>query len=192
MCRNAPTQTFIYRAAFSLALVVLLSSRVGMAGPVHPAVFIHGGTLIDGTGAPPRPNGGILIVDDRISAMGDAAHLPADATRVFADGKWLGPGLLDLHAHITFHLAGARDLEDDVVNAGRSERFLERYQQIGVTTVRGVGSRRHVGFALKRAQRSGLPVMQIIQSATLHAADAMGLEDESGSLVRANGRTWSY
>jgi hypothetical protein len=94
MRRNAPTQTFMYRAAFSLALVVLLSSRVGMAGPVHPAVFIQGGTLIDGTGAPPRPNGGILIVDDRISAMGDAAHLPADATRVFADGKWLGPGLI--------------------------------------------------------------------------------------------------
>ncbi len=29
----------------------------------------------------------------------------------------------------------------------------------------------------------GLPAMQIIQSATLHAAEAMGLEDESGSLA---------
>jgi len=156
MRRNAPIQTFVRRAAFGLAVLLLPSSRIGIAGPAHAALFIEGGTLIDGTGAPPRPNGGILIDDDRIRAMGDAAHVPVGATRVSAQGKWIAPGLFDLHAHITFHLAGARDLEDDVVKAVRSERFIERYQQIGVTTIRDVGSRHHVGFSLKRAQRSGL------------------------------------
>ena len=45
---------------------------------------------------------------------------------------------------------------NDIINAIRSERFLERYQEIGVTTIRDVASRYHVGYSLKRAQRGGL------------------------------------
>ena len=118
--------------------------------------WITGGTLIDGTGAEPGPNPGILINEGRIASLGKPDSLPQDAREINAKGKWLLPGLYDLHAHITFKLAGARDLEDDVINALRSERFLERYQEIGVTVVRDVASRYHVGYSLKRAQRDGL------------------------------------
>ena len=53
-------------------------------------------------------------------------------------------------------LPGPRRLDDDIVNAIRSERFLERYQEIGVTTVRDVGARDWIGYSLKRTQRAGL------------------------------------
>ena len=118
--------------------------------------WITGGTLIDGTGAGPRPNPGIFINEGSIVSVGTPGSLPADAREISADGKWVLPGLYELHAHITFKLAGARDLEDDVVNALRSERFLERYQEIGVTVIRDVASRYHVGYSLKRAQRDGI------------------------------------
>ncbi len=118
--------------------------------------WITGGTLIDGTGAEPRPNPGIYINEGTIAALGKPDSLPTDTKTINAEGKWVLPGLYDLHAHITFKLAGARDLEDDVVNALRSERFLERYQEIGVTVIRDVASRYHVGYSLKRAQRDGL------------------------------------
>lgn len=118
--------------------------------------WITGGTLIDGTGAEPRPNPGIFINEGNIVSLGETGSLPADTREINADGKWVLPGLFDLHAHITFKLAGARDLEDDVINAFRSERFLERYQEIGVTVIRDVASRYHVGYSLKRAQRDGL------------------------------------
>ena len=118
--------------------------------------WITGGALIDGTGAEPRPNPGIYINEGMIAALGKPDSLPADTKTINAEGKWVLPGLYDLHAHITFKLAGARDLEDDVVNALRSERFLERYQEIGVTVIRDVASRYHVGYSLKRAQRDGL------------------------------------
>ena len=125
--------------------------------PVAAAPYwITGGTLIDGTGAEPRPNPGILINEGYIVSLGKPDALPEDAQEINAGGKWVLPGLYDLHAHITFKLAGARDLEDDVVNALRSERFLERYQEIGVTVIRDVASRYHVGYSLKRAQRDGL------------------------------------
>ena len=118
--------------------------------------WITGGTLIDGTGVEPRPNPGIFINEGAIVSIGKPDSLPADAREINAEGKWVLPGLFDLHAHITFKLAGARDLEDDVVNALRSGRFLERYQEIGVTVVRDVASRYHVGYSLKRAQRDGI------------------------------------
>ena len=118
--------------------------------------WITGGILIDGTGTEPRPNPGIFINEGNIVSLGETGSLPGDTREINADGKWVLPGLFDLHAHITFKLAGARDLEDDVVNALRSERFLERYQEIGVTVVRDVASRYHVGYSLKRAQRDGL------------------------------------
>lgn len=127
---------------------------VSLAAQDDP-LYIEGGVLIDGTGNAPRPNPGILIDGGRISAIAGQSELPEGTRRISAQGLWIVPGLFDLHAHITFKLAGARDWENDVVNALRSERFLERYQQIGVTTVRDVASRNHVGYSLKRAQREG-------------------------------------
>ncbi len=138
------------------AYAILLSLALAATPALAADIIIEGGTLIDGTGSDPRPNPGILIRDGRIAAVGDVSGASADAVRVSAAGKWVLPGMFDLHGHITFKLAGARDMEDDIVNAIRSERFLERYQEIGVTLVRDVASRYHVGYSLKRAQRSGL------------------------------------
>ena len=142
-------QSFFLKAG---KLAVLLFCYPLAAAPY----WITGGTLIDGTGAEPRPNPGILINDGNIVSLGKPDALPEDAQEINAGGKWVLPGLYDLHAHITFKLAGARDLEDDVVNALRSGRFLERYQEIGVTVIRDVASRYHVGYSLKRAQRDGI------------------------------------
>lgn len=123
----------------------------------HAAIFIEDGILIDGTKHGPKPNPGILIVDDIILTVGKVSReVIEQAERVSARGKWVLPGLFDLHVHITFKLPGPRRLEDDVINAIRAERFLEQYQKIGVTTVRDVGARGNVGYSLKRAQRQGL------------------------------------
>ncbi len=119
-------------------------------------IFVDGGMLIDGSGAQPGENPGILIEGERIRSLGrEAAGEPATEV-ISADGKWVLPGLFDLHVHVTFMLSGPRRLDDDIFNAIRSERFLERYQEIGVTTVRDVGAREWIGYSLKRTQRAGL------------------------------------
>ena len=140
----------------SLFTVVKVALLLACCEVMATPYLISGGTLIDGTGAEPGANPGIFINEGNIMSLGTPDSLPADVKIIDAEGKWVLPGLFDLHAHITFKLAGARDLEDDVVNALRSERFLERYQEIGVTVVRDVASRYHVGYSLKRAQRDGL------------------------------------
>ncbi len=141
-------------------LCLLLAGNVCAAETAVAAsparLFIEGGTLVDGTESQPAENPGILIEGERIHSLGTPPGAEPGTRRIAADGKWVLPGLFDLHVHVTFILPGPRRLDDDIVNAIRSERFLERYQEIGVTTVRDVGAREWIGYSLKRTQRAGL------------------------------------
>ena len=68
-------------------------------------LFIEGGTLLDGTGAQPGENPGILVEGERIHSIGAAATDGHDVERISAEGMWILPGLFDLHVHVTLHAA---------------------------------------------------------------------------------------
>lgn len=57
-------------------------------------IAITGGTLVVGDGAPPLPNGTVVIVDGRIAAAGPSVAVPPNATRIDAAGKWVTPGIV--------------------------------------------------------------------------------------------------
>jgi imidazolonepropionase-like amidohydrolase len=83
-------------------------------------------TVIDATGAPAQPDQTVVIQDGRIVAVGKSADtlVPAGAERVNGTGKFLIPGLWDMHCHIgATNLSGARD-------------YLALYPANGVTGVR--------------------------------------------------------
>lgn len=68
----------------------------------HAATLaIVGATLIDGTGTPPVPDAAVVIQSGRIVAAGRRAKvkIPKAAQIVDAHGKFLLPGLWDMHAH---------------------------------------------------------------------------------------------
>lgn len=58
-------------------------------------------TIIDTTGAGARPNMTVIIHDGRIATISTsaAAHIPKDARVIDAAGKYLIPGLWDMHVH---------------------------------------------------------------------------------------------
>ena len=67
---------------------------------LEPDVFdcvIHGGQVIDGTGAP-RRLADVGIQGDRITAVGDLAAAQA-ARRIDAAGRIVAPGFIDVHNH---------------------------------------------------------------------------------------------
>jgi cytosine/adenosine deaminase-related metal-dependent hydrolase len=88
------------RIVLLLILTVLLLARAVPNRTQAPIVFTHV-TIIDVTGSPPRRDTTVVIAGDRISAIGDSANisLPADAQIVDATGKFLIPGLWDMHVH---------------------------------------------------------------------------------------------
>lgn len=64
-------------------------------------LVIEGGTLIDGTGRAPLRDAVIVIEGNKIAAVGQKGQVssPAGAQVIQAPGKFILPGLIDLHVH---------------------------------------------------------------------------------------------
>ena len=58
-------------------------------------------TLIDGTGAALQTRATVIVDGDRISAVGGSRlSIPDDAETIDGSGKFLTPGLMDVHVHV--------------------------------------------------------------------------------------------
>jgi imidazolonepropionase-like amidohydrolase len=86
------------RIVLLLILPFLLLAREKPNRTQAPIVFTHA-TIIDVTGAAPTRDATVVITGDRISAIGDNVPVPAGAQVVDASGKFLIPGLWDMHVH---------------------------------------------------------------------------------------------
>jgi len=86
------------RIFFLLILPLLLLARARPNHTQAPIVFTHA-TIIDVTGQAPKRDTTVVITGDRISAIGDNISVPAGAQVVDATGKFLIPGLWDMHVH---------------------------------------------------------------------------------------------
>jgi len=113
----------------STAVIVLLASMQAGAQPPKSVVFSNV-SVVPMTGNQVLPNHTVVITGDRITAVGPArtAQVPEGATRIDGQGKYLMPGLAEMHGHIPGGNA-PREFVDNVL-------FL--YVASGVTTVRGM------------------------------------------------------
>lgn len=72
-------------------------------------LIIANGTLIDGTGGKPRPNG-MIVVRDKVIAEVSATAPPGwddGAAVIDATGKFILPGLIDGHVHLSMYQGAA-------------------------------------------------------------------------------------
>ena len=70
-------------------------------------LLIKNGTLIDGSGGEPVPNKLLVVEGNRITLVGEAdgsmrPETPDDRI-IDATGKFILPGLIDAHCHISLH-----------------------------------------------------------------------------------------
>jgi imidazolonepropionase-like amidohydrolase len=79
----------------------------------------------------------VVVENGRISATGDSrtTPIPAGAKRIAAEGRYLVPGLADMHAHISAAEAGMTAAEEAQAELG-GEFQLMLYVASGVTTAR--------------------------------------------------------
>ena len=120
---------------------------LAVAGPAAgETVLYRNATLIDGTGAPPRPGMSVLVEGERITQVRPVAQLepPAGARVVDLTGKFLAPGLIDSHEHLA-----------TPPNRRRAEASLRRDLYGGVTLVRDMADDLRAVAELARASRKG-------------------------------------
>ena len=66
--------------------------------PGAPTV-ITGVTILDGIGNK-IDNGMVYFTNGKIAAIGENLDIPAEATVVDGTGKWVTPGIIDVHSHL--------------------------------------------------------------------------------------------
>ena len=80
--------------------------------PQRPPVLIRSTTVLTGTGA--RIDAAdVLIVDGRISAVGSGLAAPEGAQVIEGQGRWVTPGLIDVHSHLGVYPSPAVQGNDD-------------------------------------------------------------------------------
>lgn len=92
---------------FVLLLLAAAASAQERGAPKPLA--ITGVTVIDATGAPSRPEMTVVIRDGRIAGAekGIAGAIPKDAQIISGRGKFLIPGLWDMHVHLSWSTSSA-------------------------------------------------------------------------------------
>lgn len=128
-----------------------------IAGPGR--LWLTGGRLFDGTGAPVREASGVLVEDGRVAAVGLASDgVPDGAEVIDLAGRMLLPGLIDAHAHVKVDRPspdpGAEPLSPGVDAHFLAAELLEAVRR-GITTVRDVGSYGDLVLEARQAIRYG-------------------------------------
>jgi len=87
------------RLASSVAILLLCAGTAG----AQDILVLRSATVIDGMSASPRERITIVIRGERIVTVGpdSSVPIPPQATVVDATGRWVIPGLVEVHTHST-------------------------------------------------------------------------------------------
>lgn len=107
---NRRCERLLVLAGWLVVMGIVVSCRNGPAsdrtqnGSASGPIAVTHVTVIDMTGAAPKPNMTVLATGGRITAVGssDSVTPPSGATAVDGTGKFLIPGLWDMHMHSTW------------------------------------------------------------------------------------------
>jgi imidazolonepropionase-like amidohydrolase len=110
-----------------LALTILLLPLNAQPATDSSELLIVHVTVIDGSGAPPRPDMTVQLQDGRIQSLTASGEheIPASPRVIDGRGKFLIPGLWDMHVHM--------------LRKGRPEAYFPLLIANGITGIRDMG-----------------------------------------------------
>jgi imidazolonepropionase-like amidohydrolase len=133
----------LIRPAFALTLLVapLLAAAAQQHEDNAPVLAITGATVLNVRTGEHIRNAVLIIEDDRIASVGQRSQvrIPRTARVVDASGRWIIPGLFDMHVH----------------GSSRLDVPLELYVANGVTAVRDLGGNLAALRLTRQALQSG-------------------------------------
>jgi imidazolonepropionase-like amidohydrolase len=80
--------------------------------PASAPTLIRNATVLTGTGTR-LDNSDVLIVEGKISAVGSHLSAPTNATVVDGSGRWVTPGIIDIHSHLGVYPTPQVDANSD-------------------------------------------------------------------------------
>jgi imidazolonepropionase-like amidohydrolase len=123
-----------------LSLLLTILSPTIITAQTKPLVFTHV-TLIDMVDAKPRPDMTVIIEGNRITSIGKSSRIrpPKRAEVIDSTGKFLIPGLWDMHVH--------------ALRKERIDYFFQLFIVNGVTGIRDMGTTEEGFAALNRLRK---------------------------------------
>ena len=134
---------------YTISTLTLVALAAGAAIEAQTTAYV-GASVWDGTGSPLIRDATIVVEDGRITALSRSAEIPTGTEIVFLEGKFIIPGLINTHGHVS-----GRWASDEIVNEqDRIRGDLELFAIYGVTTVNSLGD----GPAVIEARQSSTPL----------------------------------
>ena len=129
----------------------------------QPRLLIEKGTLIDGRGCDPVPNTLVVVEGNRIAHLGPAdgrlrPRSPND-TVIDATGKFILPGIIDAHCHISLHqgaLPGVKYTSSAEFCTLWAAHAIGRVLRAGVTSIAVPGGKWFTDVTVREAVEGGL------------------------------------
>jgi imidazolonepropionase-like amidohydrolase len=160
-CNNNNNNNLVYLILAALLVILLFSCSPNQTFAsiqsdlekidAKGLVILEGASLIDGTGSPPRNDSVVILKDERILTVTDRGNYtdyPKDSEIVNLTGRFLIPGLFDMHAHVAGVL-------DSSYNQTVSENTLKALLDNGITTIRNPAGPTKESVALRDAVAAG-------------------------------------
>ena len=152
-----------FKTALGALALVLLLPFTALAADSYQ--IIHAGTLLADARDKVKTEQTILVKNDRIAAVRDGYLTAADFDEVEAAAvidlkdKFVLPGLIDSHTHITWELDKSNVIDNvtktQADTAIRGVAFARKVLAAGFTSVRNVGAPRDGIFALRDGIKNG-------------------------------------
>ncbi|HTK95342.1 MAG TPA: amidohydrolase family protein [Terriglobales bacterium] len=133
------------KTLLAIFIVVVAGSGLCQSRPESKTLVIRNVTVIDCTGAEAKPDMTVVVRDGRIAQVGKTTDItvPQSAEVIDASGKFLIPGLWDMHGHLTDAgegslaqliengVTGVRDMGGDLELVQRYRREIEQGKRVG-------------------------------------------------------------
>ena len=116
----------------------------------NDAIALTHATVIDCTGVPSKPDSTVLLSNGHITAVGsaDTVTVPAGARVIDESGKFVIPGLWDMHGHLSYAgegafpslimsgVTGVRDMGGDLAQIDQWRSEIEKGARVGPHIIR--------------------------------------------------------
>ncbi|HEX8076632.1 MAG TPA: amidohydrolase family protein, partial [Chthoniobacterales bacterium] len=182
--------------AVALAAGSLVAQTPAPSAAPQPDTVIHAGTLLDRPGKEPRRNASILIAKGKIVSVQDGfANPPAGATVIDLKDRFVLPGLIDCHVHLTSDRAGVEGQLASVTDSAARHSYEAAWNarktlEAGFTSVRNLGGPDGVTLALRDAIAKGwqagpriIDAGSGISTTAGHMDSTLGFRDEFHDLL---------